>query len=100
MAALPPPVADEREGLLAFLAQQRHVIRVAAYGLTDEQSRATPTASALSVGGLIKHVANTERGWMDRVLQRTSEPSTDRYLDSFRMEQSETLADIFAYYDE
>ena len=38
-----PPVADEREGLLAYLAQQRDVIRIAAYGLTDEQARATPT---------------------------------------------------------
>ncbi len=30
-----PPIADEREGLLAFLAQQRYVIRIAAFGLTD-----------------------------------------------------------------
>ena len=47
------PVADEREGLTAYLAQQRAVLRVAAYGLTDEQARAVPTRSALSVGGLI-----------------------------------------------
>src|SRR5829696_8068972 len=64
-----PPVADEREGLLAYLAQQRDALRFAAYGLTDEQARATPTVSSLSVGGLIKHVANTERGWMNDVLQ-------------------------------
>src|SRR5262249_22826473 len=42
------PVADEREGLLAFLAQQRHVLRISAHGLTDEQARATPVASTLS----------------------------------------------------
>src|SRR5260370_18819365 len=72
VAAMPgtvPPVADERAGLLAFLAQQRAVIRIAAHGLTDEQARATPAASALSVGGLIKHVALTEQGWIDTVLQ-------------------------------
>ena len=52
-----PPHADERELLLAFLAQQRDGIRNAAYGLTDEQARLTPTAGTLSVGGLVKHVA-------------------------------------------
>jgi hypothetical protein len=41
-----PPVADEREGLMAYLEHQRHVLRVAAYGLTDDQARATPTSSA------------------------------------------------------
>ena len=50
------PVADEREGLMAYLAQQRSVLQIAAYGLTDEQARAVPTRSALSVGGLVKHV--------------------------------------------
>ncbi|HVF13016.1 MAG TPA: DUF664 domain-containing protein, partial [Acidimicrobiales bacterium] len=65
-----PPVADEREGLLAYLAQQRHVLEVAAFGLTDEQARTPSTASPLTVGGLIKHVASTERGWIDTVLER------------------------------
>lgn len=51
MPAVGPPVADEREGLLAYLAQQRLALRLSAYGLTDDQARATPTASPLSVGG-------------------------------------------------
>jgi hypothetical protein len=38
-----------------------------AHGLTDDQARATPAASALSIGGLIKHVADMERGWIDSV---------------------------------
>ncbi len=65
-----PPVDDEKGQLLAFLDQQRLVIALAAYGLTDDQARATPSASALSVGGLIKHVAGVERAWMDTVLAR------------------------------
>ena len=32
-----------------------------AHGLTDEQARATPTVSALSIGGLIKHVTGMQR---------------------------------------
>ncbi len=91
-----PPVADEREGLMAYLEQQRHVLRVAAYGLTDEQARATPTVSALSVGGLIKHCASVERAWMDDVLMRKRSGAEDEYESGFRLEPGETVADILA----
>jgi uncharacterized damage-inducible protein DinB len=93
------PVADEREGLLAFLAHQRHVLRVAAYGLTDEQARATPTASSLSVGGLVKHVATTERGWIDTVLQRDRAQSVDDYAANFVLQPGETLAGVLDLYE-
>ncbi|HZQ78968.1 MAG TPA: DinB family protein [Acidimicrobiia bacterium] len=89
-----PPVADERQGLLAFLEQQRHVLRVAAYGLTDEQLRATPTPSALCVGGLIKHCAAVERAWMDTVLQRQREGAAEEYQAGFVVGPDETVAGI------
>ena len=99
-----PPVADERSALLAYLAQQRYVLRIAAYGLTDEQARETPTRSALSIGGLIKHVASTERGWIDMVLQRSRPPQNgspeDDYLANFRLGPHETLASVLRLYDE
>ena len=62
-----PAVEGERANLLAYLEQQRNGIRLTAFGLTDDQARATPTSSALSVGGLIKHVTATERSWMNDV---------------------------------
>ncbi|MGZ4665993.1 MAG: DinB family protein [Frankiaceae bacterium] len=93
------PVADERSGLLAYLAQQRYVLRLTAYGLTDEQARATPTVSSLSVGGLIKHTATTERSWIGTVLRRPG-GSVEGYLDSFRLTADETLAGVLAHYDE
>jgi uncharacterized damage-inducible protein DinB len=99
MPGLPPPVADEREGLLAFLAHQRHVLRVTAYGLTDEQARQERTPSRLSVGGLIKHVAATERSWLDTVLQRPSSPETLDYEANFRMHENETLAGVLDGYN-
>jgi uncharacterized damage-inducible protein DinB len=95
-----PPVADERTGLLAYLAQQRYVLRIAAYGLTDEQARQAPTSSALSIGGLIKHVAATERDWIDLVLQRGRQTEEDDYHANFRLEPDETLASILESYDE
>ncbi len=99
MPALVPPVADERDGLMSFLAQERLVLRLAAYGLTDEQARATPTASALSVGGLIKHSANVERIWVDTVLQRRMPRTTADYLAAFRLGPDETLAGVLDDYE-
>ena len=96
-----PPVADERHGLLAFLAQQRYVLRLAAHGLTDEQARAVPATSALSVGGLIKHTALTERGWIDLVLQRDGGGgAVEDYMAGFRLAPDETLADVYTLYDD
>ena len=94
------PIANEREGLVNYLAHQRYVLRLTAYGLTDEQARATPTESTLSVGGLIKHVAHTEYGWMDTVLQQPSAMDPEQYMANFRLGPDETLADVFAFYDE
>lgn len=94
-----PPVANEREGLLAYLAQQRDVIRIAAYGLTDEQARSAPAASPLSVGGLVKHVAYTERGWIDIVFQR-DRGIADDYEANFRLGPNETLDGVLGLYEE
>src|ERR1700737_4910842 len=100
-----PPVADERSGLPGYLAQQRYFLRIAAYGLTDEQARETPTRSALSIGGLIKHVATTERGWIDLAVQRSRAPENDAseeddYHANFRLGPDETLASVLQLYDE
>lgn len=97
-----PPVADEREGLLGFVAQQRYALRLSAYGLTDAQARATPTVSSLSVGGLIKHVTAMERSWIDMILQRerpSVEGAEDDYLADFRLGPDESLADVLADLD-
>src|SRR5215218_5982183 len=93
------PIADERDGLLSYLAQMRYVLKLTGYGLTPEQLRATPTASPLSVGGLIKHCAFVEAGWIDDVLQRT-DGTADRYAAyeaHFKMADNETYDDLIAY---
>ena len=55
------------DALIEFLRLQQNAFFAIAYGLTDEQARSTPSVSALSIGGLIKHVAGVQRGWMERV---------------------------------
>jgi uncharacterized damage-inducible protein DinB len=96
-----PPVTDEQQGLLDFLAQQRQALRYSAYGLTDDQARRTTTASTLSVGGLIKHVAGAENGWMDRIEQINEEGLSDydTYLAEFHLQPGESVADALAVYD-
>jgi uncharacterized damage-inducible protein DinB len=95
------PVTDERDALLAYLAHERDMLRTTAYGLTDEQARLTPTPSALSIGGLIKHVAQVEAAWIDDVLQRP--PSAVDGADDaegFRLGPDETLEGALAAYAE
>lgn len=100
MDANVPPVADERSGLLGFLTQQRRVLKHAAYGLTFEQLRATPSASALSVGALLKHVAATERAWMARVTGgQDPAASAEDYGKDFQLTEDDTLESLIADLD-
>jgi uncharacterized damage-inducible protein DinB len=99
------PVTGELDGLLAFLDHQREAVRYACFGLTDEQARVTPAASALSLGGLVKHLAWGERTWLARIegqpVPGDSDPGaafTD-YLATFRLESDETLAGALAEYE-
>jgi uncharacterized damage-inducible protein DinB len=92
------PVVDERDGLLAYLAQQRDGLRFAVHGLTDEQAASTPTASALSLAGLIKHVARMERYWVVEIMAQRQLPELrdQDYEAGFRLEEGETVADVLA----
>jgi len=107
MPGLVPTVDDERAGLLGYLAQQRHVLRLAAHGLTEEQARQAPTASVLTasvltVGGLIKHVTAVERFWIGLVSGRaaSARPRDEaEYEDNFRLGETETLRSVLEQYD-
>jgi uncharacterized protein DUF664 len=93
------PVDDERDGLLAYLEQQRLVLRLTAYGLTDEQARLAPTVSALTVGGLVKHSADVERAWMAYIQQRERDRGGDEdYGAAFRLGPDETIAGVLDDY--
>ena len=92
-------ITNEREGLLAYLAQMRYVLRLTAYGLTPQQLRAAPTASPLTVGGLIKHCASTEENWIDTVRGEPREVDYQAYGDNFALRDDETIEDVFARYD-
>jgi hypothetical protein len=61
------------------------------------------TASALSLGGLIKHCARTERGWVVAGIAGQPLPGLwppDDWPADFRLEPDETLAGVLGYYAE
>jgi uncharacterized damage-inducible protein DinB len=96
-----PPVVDERDALLTFLEEQRQGIRYAVHGLTDAQANARPSASELSLAGLVKHLALTERHWMVTFVQQGSTAqffATDEYERGFALAEGETLADVLRLY--
>jgi hypothetical protein len=73
MTTTPATVLDaERADLLAELAVARTNLLNTARGISDEQAGEHPTVSALCLGGLIKHVAAGEEGWMRFVLEGPS----------------------------
>ncbi|POX41984.1 hypothetical protein C3486_07140 [Streptomyces sp. Ru73] len=92
---------DERGALLAFLEAQRGGIRRALLGLSDEAAARRPSASELSLSGLLKHVAETELNWLDMAQQRPRSIQRDEstWHLSFRLEEGETVAGMLAFYD-
>ena len=97
----------ERADLLEALGTQRHFLRFTTKDLTDEQARQRTTASELTLGGLIKHVASTESGWVDFILDGPSalgdfstmtEADFARRADEFKLLPGETLAGVLEDY--
>ncbi|MCT2591568.1 DinB family protein [Streptomyces sp. N2-109] len=120
----PPATLDaERADLLAELATARSALTHPTRGLSDEQLGERPTAGTLCLGGLVKHVASMEEGWMRFAAEG---PSALRYdlpdgvtwddlaagtarefpqwaidhQNDFRMLPGETLAGIVARYEQ
>ncbi|MFJ4921045.1 DinB family protein [Streptomyces sp. NPDC088725] len=117
------PLDPERADLLDALAAARSALTNAARGLGDEQAGERPTVSELSLGGLIKHVASIEEGWLRFAVDGPSAlnydlPSGVTWADlgagtarevpqwaidrqnDFRMLPGETLAGILARYEQ
>jgi uncharacterized damage-inducible protein DinB len=95
-----PLIQNERDGLLAFLEHQRQAVRNAAYGLREDQARLQPTPSALSLGGLVKHLTQGERDWSGH---RGAPPSGGRPFEAsvagFSLSEDESLAGVLEEYE-
>jgi uncharacterized damage-inducible protein DinB len=105
MPALASPVTDERSALREFVSYHQQAYFAIAYGLTDEQARSIPSASAMSIGGVIKHATGMQKTWMVRVKAAPEPPTPDsrpfeerrtEFANEFTMREDETLEDILA----
>jgi predicted enzyme related to lactoylglutathione lyase/uncharacterized damage-inducible protein DinB len=105
MALHVPPVANETDAIHAFLAQAQDAFRALLHGLTARQASLAPSASTLSLGGLVKHVTAVQRSWLDSAkaapeVAAQSEGGVDDYFEGFTFRETDPLPDLLAAYDE
>ncbi|MFF1491337.1 DinB family protein [Streptomyces sp. NPDC058304] len=92
---------DERGTLLLFVESQRTAIRESLAGLTEEQAASRPSASELSLSGLVKHVAEVELAWLRLAQQRPNEIQRDReaWSEAFLLVGAETVPSVQAFWE-
>jgi uncharacterized damage-inducible protein DinB len=97
----------ERADLLESLAAHRHFLRYTVQGLTEEQARQRTTASELTLGGLLKHVAHQEANWVrfivegpEAIATPTDAAGFERWAEEFKLLPDETLDEVLAQYEE
>jgi uncharacterized damage-inducible protein DinB len=109
------PLTGERGDLIESLRRHRDFLRFTVRGITDEQARLRTTVSELTLGGLIKHVADTELSWADFIVNGPAPtagvdwesvdwsnppPEAAAWADGHRMTEAETLEELLARYAE
>ena len=96
----------ERSDLVQSLDRHRFFLRNTVRDLSDEQAARRSTASELCLGGLIKHVAQTEKQWADFIvngpagMEGGSDGPTADWTAGFRMLEGETLSGLLDAYAE
>lgn len=101
-----PTLSQERRDLLESLRAHRQFLRFTVQGLTEEQARTRSTVSELTLGGLVKHVAATESGWVDfllegpRAMAAPADGDYSAWEEGFRLTDEETLAGVLERYAE
>ncbi|AZG47267.1 DinB family protein [Gordonia insulae] len=100
--ALPFTVSGEKEDLLTLLADQRAMFRVTLKGITEEQARQRTTVSELTLGGLVKHLAQGEKATLEELVERDENAEFDisGVADAYNLRDDETLADWITEYDQ
>lgn len=93
-------LTGERADLLTTLQLHRGFLRFTTEGLDDEPARTRSTVSALTIGGLVKHVATTEERWMRFAVGGAAEMEREPvdWLDQHRMRPDETLTGLLDRY--
>ena len=99
-----PVPHDEITTLANYLDQQLAAIRAALLGLTEEQARATPCRSALSLAGIVKHVTYGMRGATPLIRGSAERSVIDEsafaaYMGSFALTDHESADSVLHDFD-
>jgi len=104
MALHVPPVANETDAIHAFLGQSQDAFRALVHGLTPRQASIAPSASTLSLGGLVKHVTAVQRSWLASAEAAPEVPAAsdgvDGYFEGFTFRETDSLEDLLNAFDE
>ncbi|CAM4179014.1 DinB family protein [Kibdelosporangium persicum] len=94
-------MTGERADFLQMLAKHRGFLKFTVRDLTDEQANKRTTVSELTLGGLIKHVAVTERAWVNFILEGAPGMFSEAvdWEAQFSMRAGETLAGLLEQYE-
>jgi Protein of unknown function (DUF664) len=101
--------SSEREALGGFLDLQRAAMVRKVAGVDDAVARTAPTASALSLLGLLKHSALWERRWFQVIVAGRTfagewpeiEVTGDEMdAEDFRVDERDTVSHWVAYFNE
>ncbi|MEU9235067.1 DinB family protein [Streptomyces subrutilus] len=92
---------DERGTLLAFVEAQRAALRESVLGLSEEQAASRPSASELSLSGLLKHAAEVELNWLRLAQQRPNERQRTEadWGEAFHLTDGESIPAVLASWD-
>lgn len=101
----------ERADLLETLRIHRAFLHRTAHGLRDEDARRRSTVSALTIGGIVKHVAAVEGGWAQFMTgaglpgadvevdwANPNPEAVEQYEQGFTLLPHETLSDMLVEY--
>jgi uncharacterized damage-inducible protein DinB len=94
----------ERDDILETLAAHRRFLLFTVQGISDEQARLQPTASQLSLGGIIKHVTMTEEQWVEFIrvggdAVGMTEERMAAHANGFVLRDDETLQGVIGRYE-
>ena len=101
--------ATEREALCGFLDLQRAAFIRKVQGIGDADARQAPTASSLSLLGLLKHCALWERRWFQNIVAGRSfpgefpeleVPEDEMGAEDFRVDEHDTVERWVASFNE
>ena len=89
-----PKAGGERETLRAYLDFHRETLAKKCAGLSDDDLRRRTMPSSLSLLSLVRHMAEVERAWFRRVLDRQDVPLVWSPEGDFQVAYDATDADV------